>query len=305
MTVRARERRDLFGSNSLRAMEETALSIARAVQGLPFSDVSCPACAETAYESRVVRNGFRIVECSSCDSLYVRARPPEERLQEIYDQFPQLAGGREGQATDDPEDGLWEAEYRLSRLLTFASSGRLLDFGCGRGDFILAARRFFDVQGVDIAPRMRPQARSLPVFQGRLEDAGFPDGSFDVVTAVEVLEHLYDPQRTLREIHRIMKTQGILLLQTGDADSFRAHLNLDTWTYLQPPIHLNVYSRRGLTAIANRLGFEQVKSWSFGRAPLRIPVLAGLWKSKALRLVLDWAAWTGLIGSMCIWRKAK
>ena len=283
-------------------MEELSFDLARIARSLPTTEVPCPACASETFDPMVVRNGFPVVRCGECGSLYLRTRPLEERLPGIYERFPQLSNGREGQVIDDAEDGRWEAEYRLRRLLEFAHGGRLLDIGCGRGDFMLVARGHFDVHGVDIVPRLRPEARSLPAFQGRLEDAAFPKASFDVVTAVEVFEHMFDPRRTMREVHRVIKPRGILLSQTGDADSLRAHLNLDTWTYLQPPVHLNVFSRAGLARLVDASGFERIRCWSFGRAPRKMPVLASLGRSEALRPILDWAARCRLIGQMCIWR---
>jgi len=284
-------------------MKAISSDIARVAHGFPTTDVPCPACGDDNHEPKVVRNGFQVVHCRGCGSLYVRERPEEGALRGIYEQFPQLSGGREGQVDDDPEDGLWEADYRLRRLLEFCGSGRLLDLGCGRGYFLVRASGHFDVQGVDIMPRLRPEALGLPVFRGRLEEAAFPDDSFDVVTAVEVFEHLFDPRRTVREIHRITKPRGILLSQTGDADSLRAQLNPESWTYIQPPVHLNIFSRAGLGKLLVSSGFEPVKCWSFGRAPNRIPVIATAWKSGALRPILDWAARSRLLGQMCIWRK--
>ncbi len=284
-------------------MDEGSSPITRVARDLPLTEVPCPACVEPTFEAKLVRNSFLFVECRRCSTLYVRARPLEEPLLRIYVRFPQLANGREGQLTDDPKDGAREADYRLRRLLEFVKSGRLLDLGCGRGDFLVAANRHFDVQGVDIAPRLRPIASGLRVFKGQLEEAVFRDQSFDVVSAVEVIEHLFDPRRTFREISRVMKPRGFLLLQTGDADSLRARLNLGTWTYLQPPIHLNVFSRHGLSRLATHFGFSQIKLWSFGRAPQRIPGRVDLWKSERLRPVLDWTALLGLIGPMYLWQK--
>jgi SAM-dependent methyltransferase len=266
-------------------------------------DLPCPACAESAAQAYTMRNRMAIVRCSSCGCLYVRPRPRESELAAIYERFPQLSNGREGQTQDDPEDGRWEATDRLRRLQTLAPSGRLLDLGCGRGDFLAAASVAFDVQGVDLVPRPRREAEGLPTFRGSLEEARFPDATFDVVTAVEVMEHLFDPRRTLGEIHRILKPRGIFLFQTGDADSLRARLNPETWTYLQPPIHLNVFSRSSLRRLATEFRFRPIQSWSFGRAPTKMPIVLRIWKAAPLRRFWDVAASVGILGQMHAWQK--
>lgn len=277
--------------------------LARLGREMSTEEATCPACGSDAHAPFVTRNAVPVVACRDCGTLYARMRPPEALLKGLYERFTQLSNGREGRVDDDPADGAWEAACRLQRLLPHASSGHLLDLGCGRGDFLLAARNHFDVHGVDIVPRLRPSAGSLPVHAGRLEDAGYPDGMFDVVTAVEVLEHLFDCRRTVREIGRILKPGGLLLLQTGDADSLRARLNPETWTYLQPPVHLNVFSRKGLRCLAADSAFDPVAAWSFGRAPVKMPILVRLWEHAAFRPVLDAAAHRGLLGEMQLWRR--
>jgi len=291
-----------WGSGLARINRATGERLAVVGAAMQLRDLPCPACGSGSFRPLVVRNDFPIVRCDSCGSLYARPRPVEEQLASLYERFPQLSNGREGQANDDPQDGRWEAEYRLRRLLEFVKAGRLLDVGCGRGDFLTVAQRHFEVQGVDLVPRLRPEARTHHVFRGRLEDAGYPNAYFDVVTAVEVFEHMFDPRRTIREIHRVLKSRGILLFQTGDADSLRARLNLRTWTYLQPPVHLNVFSRKALEQLAAAAGFLPLTSWSFGRAPRKIPLLANLWHADALRPVLDILASRRVIGAMHVWR---
>lgn len=272
-------------------------------QEMPRVDTPCPACGEQAYAPFQLRNRMTIVRCVSCGSLYVRPRPPEGALITLYERFPQLSNGREGQERDDPQDGRREAAYRLRVLRTIIDSGCLLDLGCGHGDFLVAASGHFKVEGVDVSPRLRPEIHPMSVFRGRLEDAAFEPGTFDVVTAVEVLEHLFDPRRTLSEIHRILKPDGIFLFQTGDADSFRAQFNPATWTYLQPPVHLNVFSRKGLSRLASAVGFVGLRSWSFGRAPARIPVALQIFWTSPFRSILNLAARRGLLGEMHAWRR--
>src|SRR5438067_1646101 len=115
--------------------------------------------------------------------------------------------------------------------------------------------------------------------------------------------NLLAPQTTLREIHRILKPNGVLLFQTGDADSFLARLNPHTWTYLDPPVHLNVFSRKALQDLAEKIGFKPLYSWSFDRAPQKLPILGGRRSSTAFRPFLDLAARQGLIGATFVWRK--
>jgi SAM-dependent methyltransferase len=99
---------------------------------------------------------------------------------------------------------------------------RLLDVGCAAGTYTeRLARRFERVDAIDIEPERlgyfrrrleRMGANNITVAQMSVEDMAFPDCSFDVVTAIEVLEHVPDLDAGLREIHRVLRPGGRLLV---------------------------------------------------------------------------------------------
>jgi len=277
---------------------DVTASVLREVGLHELVNVDCPGCdsVESVFETN--KNGFRVVRCLNCSSLYVSPRPIESELLEIYRRFPQLSNSREGQPVHDGEDGRREAEYRLSRLMQFVKTGRLLDLGCGRGDFLLRARRHFEAVGVDIANRTPSDPPGIRVFEGRLEDAQFDQESFDAVTAVEVFEHLFNPFGALKEIHRILRPGGILLLQTGDPGALPARLNVANWSYLQPPIHVNFLSRAAVQERLKSVGLRVIGTWSFGRAPHRTPGISHFTNPEILRPVFDLTARIGVLGRM-------
>jgi SAM-dependent methyltransferase len=90
---------------------------------------------------------------------------------------------------------------------------RILDVGCGTGATTAALLRFGDVSGFDmgLAGLRHAQARGLPVARGSAENLPAGDASFDVVVALDVLEHLDDDRRALAEILRVLRPGGILL----------------------------------------------------------------------------------------------
>ena len=76
------------------------------------------------------------------------------------------------------------------------------------------------------------------VFTGRLEDAGYPDKHFDVVTLWHVLEHMRDPAGCLQEIHRILKDSGVLAAELPNIGSKRSKKSGENWDQLKPWEHL-------------------------------------------------------------------
>lgn len=115
---------------------------------------------------------------------------------------------------------------KVVRQLTSTSGGRVLDLGCGDGLFVhLFARDGAEVVGVDPEGPAIEQAerqtrqQSYPGQPPRFHDGdgeslGWPDGSFDVITMLDVIEHLPNPVRVLREAERLLSSGGQLLIST-------------------------------------------------------------------------------------------
>lgn len=263
-------------------------------------EVACPVCLSSAYNLATVRNGFAVVKCKKCSCLLANPRPSEESLIRLYQDYPKIVENLGGEVRDNPEDSRREAQYHVRHLSRFVRGGRLLDLGCGSGDLLEIAQAAFDVCGVDVAPRLRRGSKSLTVFEGRLEDAAFESASFNAVTAVEVIEHLFDPRRTLEEIHRVLMPGGMFLVQTGDAGSLPARLGLDRWSYVQPPVHLNFFTRKTLVRLLRQTGFQIRGGWSFGRAPGRLPIVRRLRTREYLRPLLNLASDWGILGQMYV-----
>jgi 2-polyprenyl-3-methyl-5-hydroxy-6-metoxy-1,4-benzoquinol methylase len=152
---------------------------------------------------------------------------------------------------------------RLSELLGKpAAQVRLVDVGCSRGDFVDAAGRLgFDAEGVEPAPHTAAEGRAAgrKIHAGTLEQQRFPDASFDAVTLFEVIEHLREPITLLREIHRVVKPHGILLLSTGNGASWTARAMKQDWDYFQTRVdagHISFFNPRSLALVAQRSGFS-------------------------------------------------
>lgn len=141
------------------------------------------------------------------------------------------------------------------------SEARLLDVGCSRGHFVeAAAQSGFRAEGVEPAPRLAAAAREagLNVHTGLLEEQDFPAQSFDAVTLFEVLEHLKDPRSVLSECRRILRPGGILLLSTGNADSWTASVMGARWDYFQIALdggHISFFNPSSIRRLAEACGF--------------------------------------------------
>ena len=129
------------------------------------------------------------------------------------------------------------------------TGARLLDVGCGNGDFLqMAQAAGWDVQGVDFDPLAVEVARKhhLDVRHGGLEQVEEYKGTYDWITCSHVIEHVHDPVKWLRGMHALLRPGGTLWLQTPNMDSWGHRKFGPDWRDLDPPRHLVLFSLSGL-----------------------------------------------------------
>jgi len=153
---------------------------------------------------------------------------------------------------------------RLRNLTAHRRHGKLLDVGCAAGFFLHVAREAgFDVHGVDVATPMVRVAREelglQNVREGTLRSAGYPDHAFDVVTLWDVIEHMHDPLDALEECRRVLKADGLLVLETQNVRSRFARLMGRRWHHFKMLEHLYHFDPRTCTVLLERAGFEVVR----------------------------------------------
>ena len=145
--------------------------------------------------------------------------------------------------------------------IPYRGEGRVLDIGCGGGSYLYRLKSWgWDAYGVEPSAAGAAQARSLGlhVYQGRLEEAAFPDSFFDIVRLNHVLEHLTDPHGTLCEIKRIVRPDGLVYVTVPNTRSLNFWLFRENWYALDIPRHVVSYSPEALKFLCGATGFEIV-----------------------------------------------
>lgn len=152
-------------------------------------------------------------------------------------------------------------QKRLAWILSNVR-GSILDCGCNDGTFsIEMARRGHDVVGVDILPRLIARARESALTEGvvdsvrfevmNIERLRFPRGTFDTVVMTETLEHLIKPRRALKEVAKVLKADGTLLLSVPNGTDTQ-------------PTHYNTFNIDGLTKLVEEFFRVEQLTSDFG-----------------------------------------
>lgn len=163
-----------------------------------------------------------------------------------------------------------EENIRLQRAVRLAEvppGSRILDIGCRDGylkKFLKGDYRYF---GIDIAPEF--EAPDITV-QNICEGTDFDDGFFDVVFCIEVLEHVTNPHSVLLEIHRILNSEGRLILSVPNPYHFKEIV----WNLFRVPDrqgHLFSWTRQTMERFAQVTGFRLEKTMgTYLHPPFRV-----------------------------------
>jgi 2-polyprenyl-3-methyl-5-hydroxy-6-metoxy-1,4-benzoquinol methylase len=147
------------------------------------------------------------------------------------------------------------------RLLPARKNGRVLDLGCGSGDWLLSMRELgWQVAGIEFDENAATigRQRGLEVLNGSLEQFWLADESFDAITLNHVVEHLPDPIGTLRECLRILRPGGKIVIFTPNGSSLSHCIYDQFWRGLEPPRHLHIFSLDSLRRALQSAGFLEV-----------------------------------------------
>ncbi|MFW6116317.1 MAG: class I SAM-dependent methyltransferase [bacterium] len=213
---------------------------------------------------------FTMVRCVNCGLIFLNPRPAPDEMGLYYpDDYEPFR--RTARALKSPVKDLVRRVKLLPRVRIVCRSmagGHLLDVGCAAGGFLREMDRTgkWSVRGIEPNAHLARFARKafgLNVFSGRLAGARFPDETFDVVTMWDVLEHVYDPQATLREVRRILKPGGVFIASVPNADSVDAQLFGRYWVGLDFPRHLYVFSESTLTDLLEKARLRPERFFCF------------------------------------------
>lgn len=199
---------------------------------------------------------YRVLFCPDCRHGYASPRP--ERLWQQYEDVEDPAYLKR-----QPER-LLSALRVLRKITNHRPSGRLLDIGCATGDFLDAARRHYDAEGLELSRWASEVARGRGLMVHRSDLAGFhPSKPYDLLTLWGVIEHFEQPIEEIRRMNGLLRRGGLVCLWTGDIASLPARLFGKQWWYIQGQ-HLQVFSRRSLRSAFAQAGFKEI--W-VGRYP--------------------------------------
>jgi len=263
-----------------------------APSGEAWEEVVCPLCsrkeARPWLQARDRLFGapdiYSLVRCCHCDLQFMNPRPTYAALASHYrDDYAQFKTPKETPWYMRPFIQGWEVKATRRRLRDMekvlgrvTSDMRFLDVGCGLNTFLgyVQKKRGAQGVGVDINERAIAYVRSslgMNARLGTLASVGLDADQFDVAMMLHYLEHEGDPRVVLREVRRVLKPRGHLVIEIPDATGWPARLFKSRWASLDIPRHLVFFREATLRQALVEEGFKLLSYRTFG-VPLWIGI---------------------------------
>jgi 2-polyprenyl-3-methyl-5-hydroxy-6-metoxy-1,4-benzoquinol methylase len=216
-------------------------------------------------------DGLLIWKCNGCGLAYVDPRPSSDQLSKYYEDG-YFTGKRKGFTTDycvsrhlDMKNGTVPGYSEIVENFDLQDKS-ILDIGCASGTLLQSLRRLNPAEliGIDTAQYPIDYGRdrySLDLRCTTMNSAEFDANSFDLITMVDVIEHVENLPSFFQEIVRVLKDSGRIFLGTPNFASFS--MARDLWSSLYTSFeHLFYLSPTSLSEVCRRNGLEVLKLWT-------------------------------------------
>ena len=226
-----------------------------------YEPVDCDLCGLAGEQGVPLHS--RIVRCPRCRLLYVTPRPVRENLVARQSRAYWLDEYLPAYQAVDVA-----SRYRpaLAFLERYRRTGQLLDIGCGLGFFLNEAKqRGWQAEGVDVSPFTREyaaEAFGVEVHIGELHQLSLSREAYDGVTLWDTIEHVQSPSALLREVNRLLRPEGVVLLSTPIWNSLSRYVLGRRFQAIGPDDHIYYFHAGTLGAMLRRAGFAPVHTGS-------------------------------------------
>ncbi len=212
---------------------------------------------------------FDINSCTNCTHKFTNPRPKNESVGIYYQSSNYISHS----GNEKNNLGITYRLYDLIRNLSiqnklrvikrYNDTGKLLDLGCGLGYFLNGAKidNTFVVEGIDISEEARKYVKQNFNITVKEEVAltEYETNSIDVITQWHVLEHVYDLERRMLDLKRVLSINGTLFIAVPNSNSFDAKMYGKYWDGYDVPRHIHHFNRVSLKRLLEQSGFEIIK----------------------------------------------
>lgn len=202
-----------------------------------------------------------LVKCGNCGFVFCERIPGADELQRHYNNYPQTAS----------ISPITTKRYEelLERFEPYRKTNNILDIGFGDGFFLdVAKSRGWNVYGTEYSETLalKGVSKGINVKQGKFDSKWFESNFFDVITYIEVLEHINSPKKEIPLFIEVLRKGGVFYLTTPNFNSISRSLLKANWSIIEYPEHLCYYTPQTMRKLFSRfpqVGVEKIITTGF------------------------------------------
>jgi len=201
---------------------------------------------------------FNYYLCSSCQTLFLHPKPIKKKNDNYYKKHLDYSAGIENQKRIQIQ-----AKKIINKLKNYSKNGKsLLDIGAGYGYFINLAKKLgLEPTGIEPAKKiLSVNNKHILPFAFDLYRKNGLKKKFNFITLIHVIEHLTDPKTTINEAISMLEPKGVLYIETPNFDSHLYNREKDHYTFLTPPVHQWVFSKKSITELLKNNKSTRIES---------------------------------------------
>lgn len=232
--------------------------------------MNCPVCQfadhekkRDLYDDRYGYPGvFSLLRCLACGHHFLDASFSNDEINNLYTNFYP----RSEFVLDDLKPApavhgfnAWLNGERRSAYCWVPENVCVLDIGCGWGETLAYHQlRGCEAHGVEVDDNVKTVAElyGLKIKIGLFDSTLYEENYFDYVTMDQVIEHVVFPIQTLKDIRKVLKNNGVLILNTPNANGWGTTFFGRKWINWHTPYHLNLFTEHSMRLAAHQAGFE-------------------------------------------------
>ncbi|MCK5582369.1 MAG: class I SAM-dependent methyltransferase [Elusimicrobiales bacterium] len=216
----------------------------------PFCSAKCP--------DGPARENFVINKCEICGFVLVNPRPDKDEMKPFY--FDEYYGKPSWIMKRVSNSAVSFFSFlRKRRIHKYKKAGKILDIGCGDGTFLNYMRACdWKVFGVETSESGCGRCEKKKINVSK--DITFQSEYFDIITLWQSLEHMENPFGVLKEIHKVLAEDGVLIISAPNINSMEYAIFDRFWFHLDLPRHLHHFSGATLKKLLQKSGFKVLET---------------------------------------------